>query len=209
MKTCPPTASATEFFRCAPTARIGFGLWTLDFGLQPDWQRRVAARAAQNHFAVQHHADNGIIHVPDNRAVVNQKKIGDAAEPFQRFDVRPCKSARRSNCRWWRRREISVRPSANDAADLTAASRRDSDCRAQRFRQFEISDLRFEIDCGDAAKQSALRASEAGVLQAAKFRRQLCALSSDGNISANGFSSRRLRSRKSWTAFSFRASAIK
>ena len=86
MKTCSPTASATEFFRCAPTARtiLHFGFRILNFALMG--KRRVAAGAAQNHFAIQHHAHNRVVHVADDGAVVNEKHIGNAAQPLQRLE---------------------------------------------------------------------------------------------------------------------------
>ncbi len=46
-------------------------------------QRRVAASAAQNHFTVQHHAHDRIIHMADDGAVVDQKHIGDVAQAFK------------------------------------------------------------------------------------------------------------------------------
>jgi hypothetical protein len=85
MKTFLPTASATEFFKCAPTEN-DFGLGALAFGLQPNRQRRIAPRPAQNHFAAEHHADHRVVQVPDNRAVVHEKNVGDAAQPFERLD---------------------------------------------------------------------------------------------------------------------------
>ncbi len=185
MKTFSPTASATEFFKCAPTARTisefrmrSSELVALCAFFIPhsafrtphlNGQRRVAARPAQNHFAVQHHADNRIIHVPDNRAVVNEKKIGDAAAAVPALRVRRCKSARRSNCRWWRRREISIPPSANDAADSTAASRRDWDCREQS----EFASSEFGVADFPQQNNRRFRRDAAAVLPAAKLRRRL------------------------------------
>ena len=131
-------------------------------------QRRVAARAAQNHFAVR-----------ASRAQSNHPRAGRwggcgrgkhrrCRRAVPAPHVHPCKSVRRSNCRWWRRRENPVRPSADDAAGSTAASRRGWDCREPRNLRFAICDLRFS-----SAKQSALRASAAAVLPAAKLRKPL------------------------------------
>ena len=53
--------------------------------MKRDRQRRVAAGAAQDQFAVQHHAHDGVVHVPDDGAVVDEEKVGDAAEAFERF----------------------------------------------------------------------------------------------------------------------------
>ena len=221
MKTWFPTASATAFFKCAPTARmisececgmrIVLAICHSDSALripQLNRQRRVAARPAQNHLAAEHHAHDRIVHVPDDGAVVDEKNIGDAAEPLQTPRVHRCKSARRSNCRSWRRRENPVPPSADDAAGSTAASRRDWDCR-EPPRHLTICDLTI-CDClrrrsktiGASGERSS-RPSNGETSQTA------FTLSSDGNIRANGFSSRCFRSRRRLTAASFRASTIK
>ena len=50
-----------------------------------DWERGVAAGAAQDQFAAHHHAHDGVVHMPDDGAVVDQEKIGDAAEAFEGF----------------------------------------------------------------------------------------------------------------------------
>ena len=46
-------------------------------------QRGIAAGAAQNQFAPRHQAHDGIVHMPDDGAVMDQKEIGDAAKAVQ------------------------------------------------------------------------------------------------------------------------------
>jgi hypothetical protein len=48
-------------------------------------QRSETARAAQDHFAIQHHAHDRVVHVTDDRAVVNQEDIRNAPQPVQRL----------------------------------------------------------------------------------------------------------------------------
>ena len=50
-----------------------------------DRERGVAAGAAQDQFAAHHHAHDGVVHVPDDGAVVDEEQIGDAAEAFEGF----------------------------------------------------------------------------------------------------------------------------
>ncbi len=52
---------------------------------QLDGQRRVAAGAAQDQFAVEHDTHNRIVHMPDNGTIMDEKNVGDAAQPFQGF----------------------------------------------------------------------------------------------------------------------------
>ncbi len=48
-------------------------------------QRRITARAAQHHLAVEHNADDRIIDVPHDRPIVHQEAAGDTGEPGQGF----------------------------------------------------------------------------------------------------------------------------
>ena len=44
-------------------------------------QRRVATRPAHHQLAAQHHPNDRIVHVTDDRPIVHEEQIGDAAEP--------------------------------------------------------------------------------------------------------------------------------
>ena len=48
-------------------------------------QRGVTAGAAQDQLAAQHHAHDGVVHVPDDGAVVDKEQIGNAAKAFEGF----------------------------------------------------------------------------------------------------------------------------
>ena len=48
-------------------------------------QGRIAAGAPQHQLPAQHDADDRIIYVPDNRAVMDQEEVGDAVEALQRL----------------------------------------------------------------------------------------------------------------------------
>jgi hypothetical protein len=62
------------------------GRWQMaDGGAELDGKRGVAAGTAEDQFAAQHHAGNRVIHVPDYRTIVDEEKIGDAAEAFEGF----------------------------------------------------------------------------------------------------------------------------
>src|ERR1035441_5074305 len=54
-------------------------------GGELDWERGVATGAAQYQLAAHHHSYNGIVHMPDDGAVVDQEQIGNAAEAFEGF----------------------------------------------------------------------------------------------------------------------------
>ena len=66
--------------------RMANGRWPMADGRgELDWQRGVAAGAAQDQFAAHHHARDGVVHVPDDGAVVDEEQIGNAAEAFEGF----------------------------------------------------------------------------------------------------------------------------
>src|SRR4051794_34410875 len=57
------------------------GLWLL----QVNRQWGVSAGAPQHHFAAADHADNRVIDVAHDRAIVYEEGIGDGAQTVQRF----------------------------------------------------------------------------------------------------------------------------
>ena len=62
------------------------GRWQMaDGGWKLDWEWGVAAGAAEDQFAAHHHARDRVVHVPDYRAIVDEEKVGNAAEAFEGF----------------------------------------------------------------------------------------------------------------------------
>ncbi len=76
-------------------ALMAEGVWTNRFadgqdhisncGADLNWQWGVAAGPAQDQLAAHDDAHDGIIHVPDDGAVVDQEEVGDVAEAFEGF----------------------------------------------------------------------------------------------------------------------------
>ena len=77
-----PDAQATLFFRWAPTAKMHGS----DF-LTVNRQRRIASRSAQHHLAAADHTRHRIIHVADDRSVMNEEIIGNCFQPLQRLTL--------------------------------------------------------------------------------------------------------------------------
>ena len=44
-------------------------------------QRRIAAGPAHHQLAAQHHPGDRVVHVPDDRPIVHEEQVGDAAQP--------------------------------------------------------------------------------------------------------------------------------
>ena len=80
-KTFRPRASATVFFRCAPTARIGASAPCRAATGAARSRARGAARARGPSTT----RDDRVVDVPDDRAVVDEEEVGDAAEPRERL----------------------------------------------------------------------------------------------------------------------------
>ncbi len=137
--------------------------------------------------------------MPNDRAIVHKKEIGQAAETFERFVFHRCRSARRSGFRSWPRPGNPTRAGANDAAACRAASRRDWDCPEPPPGTDLRSADRRRRTIGASGEVSSCSSSSATSAHA-----RTC--SSDGNMTANGFSSRCLRARRLRTASWLRAS---
>jgi len=129
--------------------------------------------------------------MPDNRAIVDQKTISDAVQPFVRLKFIRAKrlvaqvAARRHH-----------RKAKLGHEQVVQRIRRQHDAEIGIAGSHRIYDLRFAI-CDfsqqhiGASGESNNRSSSGEISQTA------CTPSNDGNISANGFSSRCFRSRKS------------
>ena len=60
-----------------------------------DRERGVATGAAQDQFAPHHHAHDGVVHVADDGAVVDEEEVGYAAKAFDALRAHRCKWVRR------------------------------------------------------------------------------------------------------------------
>ena len=151
------------------------------------------------------HANNGIVDMPDNRPVMDKKKISHAMQPFQRFmlisahrlvrNIPACRNDRKSEFSHQQMMERGY-GSMTPKIGLCGATEE-----AMRDFRFAISDFRLRRTIGDSADKRS-RSSNF------ETSHSHFTSSSDGNIIAKGFSSRCFLRRSDTTACSFRASTI-
>ena len=153
-----------------------------------DRRRRVTPRPPQQELTAAHDARHRIVHGPDDRPIVDKEQIRDPAQPLQ------------ASC------------SSDDdrfVAEIAAGGDdRETELPHQQMMQRRIGQHGAEPGIarrdrgGDAVRRSAAigqsgRAGAASNASSAGLTRQLAATSaSEGNITAKGFSSRRLRARR-------------
>ena len=193
-KTCRPRGERDRVLQVTADGEDGRRVLT-----QRQRQRRIAARAPQHHLAPEHDAHDRVVDVADDRPVVDEEQVGDPAEASQRVALRRCRSARPTGCRSSRR---PARPTSRSSSRCSGVygqqhaevgiARRDraAQSRPPPGRGAASSTIG---DSGEASRRCFVR----------PIRRSRSAIrSSDGYITANGFSSRCLRARSRLTASS-------
>ena len=232
MKTWLPTESATAFFRCASHCQnwlIAVSESEVDgasaASVERDGQRRVTSRAAQNQFAVQHHAHNRIVHVPHNRTVMDEKNIGDAAAAVRglvfvranRLIAQVAAGGDDGETEFGQQQMMQRRVRQHDAEIRVIGATDGQSCQRMKCANGFVPFILHPVGFLSVGKSERVRRSSTMGASGERNSRSSSGetshsalmLSRDGNMSAKGFSSRCFRSRRRRTASSLRASTIK
>ena len=157
--------------------------------------RDVAARAAEDHRPPRDHARHRVVAAVLDLAVVGEEEVGDAAEPLERLVVARRHRLLREVARGHDERAARPRRAAGGAAACRRAGGRRAGCRARPRRRGRLPRAGAHEHDRPLDARPAARSSR-GVDERQRAR----ASSTDRTITANGFSSRFLRSRRRRTA---------
>ena len=93
----------------------------LDCLRQHHGQRCIPPRPPQHHLPIEHDLDDRIIDGSDDRAIMDEKQIGQAVQPLERLVFVDADAAHRSRFRWSLRPPGRDRALVNDGGARTAA----------------------------------------------------------------------------------------
>ena len=152
-----------------------------------NWQRCIASRPSQHHFAVADDTHNRVIHVANDRPVVDQEIIGNSSQPLQRLAlidadrfVAQIAAGRDDGYPEISHQEMVQRGVGQHHAETRTGRR---DCGS------ELRLARSAIE----AKRWALQEPATAASSRSETWQSCLTRSKEGYIKAKGFSSRRLR----------------